>query len=70
MAAFPIRNDDDLDRAFARIDELWGAEPGSPEGDELEVLAILIEAYEKEHHPFPPRDPIEVPSYNPDKRDK
>ncbi len=37
----PIRNDDDLQRAFARMGQLWGAAIGSPEGDELDILATL-----------------------------
>ena len=39
----PIHTDDDLERAFVRLEELWDAEEGSPEADELEVLSILIE---------------------------
>lgn len=40
----PIHNDADLDRAFARLEELWAVEDGTPEADELEVLSILIES--------------------------
>ena len=47
----PIRNHDDLQRAFARMDELWGAAIGTPEGDELDILAILIKRYEDEYFP-------------------
>lgn len=56
----PIRTEEDLTTAFARVEQLWGAEIGSPEGDELEILALLIEKYEDEHHPMPPSDPIEA----------
>ena len=56
----PIRTEEDLAAAFARVEQLWGAETGSPEGDELEILALLIEKYEDEHHPMPPSDPIEA----------
>lgn len=56
----PIRNEEDLAIAMARLDELWGAPIGTPEGDELEILALLIEKYEDEHHPLPPSDPIEA----------
>lgn len=59
----PIRNDDDLTIALARMSELWGAPDGTPEGDELDVLAVLIEAYETEHHAMPPGDPIQVIRY-------
>ena len=40
--------------------QLWGAEIDSSEGDELEVLAMLIEEYERQHFPLPPSDPIEA----------
>jgi HTH-type transcriptional regulator/antitoxin HigA len=56
----PIRSQEDLSAAFTRMEQLWGAEVGSPEGDELEVLAMLIEKYEDEHNPMPPSDPIEA----------
>lgn len=60
MEISPIRNDADLDRAFDRMETLWGAEDGTPEADELEILAILIERYEDEHYPIGPSDPIEA----------
>lgn len=56
----PIHNEADLDRAFARLEELWAAEPGTPEADEIEVLSILIEKYEDKHYPIGPSDPIEA----------
>ncbi len=55
-----IRTDDDLAAALARLDELWGVQAGTPEGDELEVLALLVEKYEDEHYSLPPSDPIEA----------
>ena len=55
-----IRTEEDLAAAFARVDQLWGAEIGTQEGDELEVLVLLIEKYEDEHYPMPPSDPIEA----------
>ncbi len=45
---------------WAGMKQLWGAEIGSPEGDELEALALLIEKYEDEHYPMPPSDSIEA----------
>ena len=56
----PIHNDADLERAFARLEALWAAEPGTPEADEIEVLSILIEKYEEKHFPIGPSDPIEA----------
>jgi HTH-type transcriptional regulator / antitoxin HigA len=42
----PIRTDDDLRVALSRVEALWNAEAGTPEGDELDVLVDLVEAYE------------------------
>ena len=37
-----------------------GSHSGTPEGDRLDVLATLIDAYESEHHPIDPPDPVEA----------
>jgi HTH-type transcriptional regulator/antitoxin HigA len=54
----PIRNEEDHDAAVARIGELMGAVAGTPEGDELDVLATLAEAWETKNHPIDAPDPI------------
>ena len=46
--------------ALRRAEELMDARPGTPQGDELELLAALIEIYEEQHAPIPPPDPIEA----------
>ena len=56
----PIKTEADHRAALARIDELWEAEPNSPEGDELEVLVTLVDAYEEAHFPIDVPDPIEA----------
>lgn len=56
----PIRNDADLRAALARLDQLWGAAQDTPKGDELDVLALLVEKYEDEHYPIGPSDPVEA----------
>jgi HTH-type transcriptional regulator / antitoxin HigA len=56
----PIRTEADHERAMAEVERLWGAKDGTPEGDRLDVLITLIEAYEKEVYPFDPPDPIEA----------
>jgi HTH-type transcriptional regulator/antitoxin HigA len=56
----PIRSDEELDKAFARLEEIWGAAAGSAESDELEVLSMLIEKYEVAHYPIGPSDPVEA----------
>src|SRR2546426_3664982 len=56
----PIRSNADYKRALAEIERLWGAKSGTPAGDRLDVLATLIDAYETEHYPMDPPDPIEA----------
>ncbi|EHK6026355.1 type II toxin-antitoxin system HigA family antitoxin [Vibrio vulnificus] len=60
MQIKPIKTVDDNRAALARIDQLWDAEPNTPEGDELEVLATLVEAFEEANYPIAPPDPIEA----------
>ncbi|TMX39469.1 helix-turn-helix domain-containing protein [Vibrio parahaemolyticus] len=60
MQVKPIKTVDDNRAALARIEQLWDAEPNTPEGDELEVLATLVEAFEEAHYPIAPPDPIEA----------
>jgi HTH-type transcriptional regulator / antitoxin HigA len=45
----PIRTEADYEAALARIDALMNAESGTPEGEELDVLADLVELYEARH---------------------
>ncbi len=56
----PIRTRKDYERALADVEKLWGAKLGTPAGDRLEVLATLIDAYEAEHEPMDPPDPVEA----------
>lgn len=60
MIIKPIRSDDELQEAFRRLEVIFQAEEGTPEADEMEVLVILIEAYENKHYPIDPPDPIEA----------
>ncbi|MFV0576535.1 MAG: type II toxin-antitoxin system HigA family antitoxin [Vibrio sp.] len=56
----PIKTAEDNRAALAHIEQLWDAEPNTPEGDELEVLATLVEAFEEAHYPIDAPDPIEA----------
>ena len=56
----PIRTKRDHESALKEIERLWGAKTGTPEGDRLDVLATLVDAYEAEHYPMDPPDPIEA----------
>jgi HTH-type transcriptional regulator/antitoxin HigA len=58
MQIRPIRSERDHERAVARIGELMSARPGTPEGDELDVLATLVDAYEAKHHAIDAPDAI------------
>ena len=56
----PIRTEADYEAALAEVERLWGAKSGTPNGDRLDVLATLIEAYEERQYPMDPPDPIEA----------
>ena len=57
----PIRNDADHEAALREIDRLWGAPDDSPDTDRLDVLATLVEAYEKDRWPIETKkDPVEL----------
>jgi HTH-type transcriptional regulator/antitoxin HigA len=56
----PIRSEADYQAALAELGRLWGARAGTAEGDRLDVLATLIDAFESEHEPIDPPDPIEA----------
>ena len=64
MEVKPIRNDDDYLTTLKEIDALMESQPGTAEGDRLEVLVTLLEAYEAKHMPIPePNDPVAVLEY-------
>jgi HTH-type transcriptional regulator / antitoxin HigA len=56
----PIRTRTNYTAALAEVERLWGAKRGTPAGDRLDVLATLIDAYEAEHFPLDPPEPIEA----------
>lgn len=57
MELKPIKTQRDYRAALKLAEELWDASEGSPEADQLDVLALLIQDYESKHHPIP--DPID-----------
>ncbi len=63
MEIRPIRNDADYQAALAEIEMLFSARPGTPEGDRLDVLTTLVEAYEAKHLPIAAPDPIAMIEY-------
>lgn len=56
----PIRTETDHEAASKEVERLLDASPNTPEGDRLEVLTTLIEAYEEKHHDIPLPDPVEA----------
>ena len=55
-----IKNEREHKAALARIDQLMDARPGTPQGDELELLAALVEIYEDEAFPVDEPDPVDA----------
>jgi HTH-type transcriptional regulator/antitoxin HigA len=60
MNVSPIRNERDYEQVLRRVEKLWDCPEDSPQSDELDVLATLIDAYEREHYPIDLPDPIEA----------
>lgn len=56
----PLKTEADYKAALAEIERLWGAKSGTSRGDRLDILATLVDAYENEHFPMDPPDPIEA----------
>jgi len=61
-----LKNEREHLRAVKRVEELWNAPKGSPQAEELELWASLIEDYELKHHPIPEPDPIEAVKFRMD----
>jgi HTH-type transcriptional regulator/antitoxin HigA len=60
MEIRPIKTEADYEATLKEIEGLMAAEAASPEGDRLDVLVTLVEAYEREHYPVDFPDPIEA----------
>ncbi len=60
MEIRPIKTEQDYNSAISRIEKLWGAKKDTPDGDELDLLTTLVEAYEMKHYPITPPDPIDA----------
>jgi HTH-type transcriptional regulator/antitoxin HigA len=60
----PIRSEADYQAALQEIDRLIDSLPGTPEGDRMDILVTLVEAYEARNFPIPePDDPVQVLEY-------
>ena len=56
----PINTKKNYEKALAVIDRLWNAKPNTKEGDILDILVTLVEAYENKHFPILPPDPVKA----------
>jgi HTH-type transcriptional regulator/antitoxin HigA len=54
----PLKTEKDYESALKEMERAWGARLGTPDGDRLDILATLVDAYESEHYPIDPPDPI------------
>jgi len=64
MEIRPIKNETDYQAVLDEIEHLFDAAPDTPDGDKLEVLVTLVEAYEDKHFSLPAPDPIEAILYH------
>ena len=60
MNVKPIKSKKDYQQALDRLEVIFDAKKGTPEGDELEIVGILIDQYENEYFPISLPDPIEA----------
>lgn len=60
MQIQPIHTEQDYENTLERIEEIFDAKPGSTEGDELEILGILVDEYEKKNFPIEAPKPVEA----------
>lgn len=55
-----IKTERDYKKALKRLEIIFDSRPGTKEGDELDILVLLIEKYENKHYPIEAPDPIEA----------
>ena len=63
MTIRPIHNEAEYQAALAQIESLWDAPDASEAADQLELLSMLVEVYEKQHFPIEAPDPIDFLNY-------
>ena len=68
MEIKPIHTEEEYRAALEEIDKIFDAEPGTPEGDRLEVLVTLVEAYEEKYYRLPLPDPVEAIAFQMDRQ--
>lgn len=60
MKIKPVKTNEDYKSALKEIQKLWDAKPDTADGDQLDILITLVEAYEEKHYPIDPPDPVEA----------
>jgi len=60
MEIKPVKTEEDYRAALKEIEKLMSAQPGTPEGDRLDILVTLVEAFEARHYPMDLPDPVEA----------
>ncbi len=68
MDVKPIRTNEDYQSTLREVESLMSAELGTPEGERLDVLVTLVEAYERRHFPLDLPDPVEAIKFAMDQR--
>lgn len=68
MTLHILKTEADYKEALAKIDRIFDAEPNTPAGDRLDILALLVEAYKEQHYPIPAPDPVAALEYYMDSR--
>jgi HTH-type transcriptional regulator/antitoxin HigA len=63
-----IRSEEDYEIALADVAALWGAANDTPDGDRLDSLVTLIDAYESRHHSMDPPDPVNAKRFRLDQQ--
>jgi len=65
----PIKTEKDYDLALSVIEEIWNAKKDTPDGDRLDILITLVEAYERTNHPIYPPDPVSAIEFHMDQNE-
>jgi len=65
----PIKTEKDYEAALQLIEELWEAEEGTDEGDRLDIMITLVDAYEQKNHPIYPPDPVAAIEFHMDQNE-
>jgi len=65
----PIKTEEDYKSALRTIEDLWDSDVDTPNGDRLEILITLVDAYEAVHHPIYPPDPVAAIEFHMDQNE-